>query len=101
MVFSSRPRRSVRAGGGALEQELALARVARQRSRALALSTCLVEAVELGEEIATHGRQQVVALERRLRDQRVDERESRGRTECHGDRDRTIELHDRRWRELN
>jgi hypothetical protein len=68
--------------------------------RALELRARLVEAAELGEEVAAHARQQVVALERRLRGQRVDELEAGRRAERHRDRDRAVQLHDRRRREL-
>ena len=56
-----------RARSRALEQQLALARVARERRGALELGARLVDAAELGEQVAAHARQQVVALERRLR----------------------------------
>jgi hypothetical protein len=41
--------------------------------RALAIRTAFVEAIYLGQEVAAHARQEVVALERRLRYQRNDE----------------------------
>ena len=44
------------------EQQLALARVARQRRRPLELGAGLGQAAELGEQVAAHARQQVVAL---------------------------------------
>jgi len=44
--------------------------------------------------------QEMIRLERRLRRQRIDNLEARGRTERHRNRDRTIQLHDRGWREL-
>ena len=49
-----------------LQKQLALARVAGQRRRALELGARLVEPAELVEEVAAHARQQVVAFERRL-----------------------------------
>src|SRR3954449_11189397 len=39
----------------------------------------------------------MVALERRLRGQRIDELEARCRPEGHGERDRAVELHDGGW----
>src|SRR6266540_4172437 len=87
-------RRSARARGGALEQQLALASVSRERCRALELLTGLGETAESGEEIAAHGRQEVVPLEGRLRRQRIGELEARRRTERHRERDRAVELHD-------
>src|SRR5437763_4712309 len=50
--------------GGALEEQRAFARVTRERRRALELRPGLVRAAELGEEVAPHGRQEVIALER-------------------------------------
>src|ERR1700738_1279613 len=40
----------------------------------------------------------MVALERRLQRQRINDLQTLGRTESHCDCDCTIELHDRRWR---
>src|SRR6266852_9252805 len=40
----------------------------------------------------------MVALERRLQRQRIDDLQTLCRTESHCDRDCTIEIHDRRWR---
>ena len=48
--------------GGTLEEQFAFARVSRERCRALELRARLVEAAELGEEVAAHARQQVVSL---------------------------------------
>src|SRR6267142_1889269 len=45
-------------------------------------------------------RQEMVGLERRLRSDRVDDLETRCRTERHGVRDRAIQLHDGRRHEL-
>src|SRR5207237_5480531 len=65
--------------GDALLQEGALASVARERGRVLKLRPCLVHAAELDEKVAPHTRQEVVALERRLRGQRIDDLEARCR----------------------
>src|ERR687883_1216269 len=81
---------------GALEEQFALADVARERRRPLELRTGLVETAEPGEEVAAHARQKVVALERRLRGQRIDELEAHRRPERHRERDRPIKLHDGR-----
>src|SRR5207245_2132410 len=54
------------ARSGALQEQLALPRVARQRCRALKLRAGLVGAAELCEEVAAHARQEVGALKRRL-----------------------------------
>src|SRR5439155_512472 len=85
---------------GALDEQLTLAGVAGERGRALELRASFAEAAELLEEVPAHARQEVVALERRLRPQPVHELEARGGTESHRDRHRTIQLHDGGWREL-
>src|SRR5262245_8718663 len=60
-----RGRRSTRLTQGArtLQQELALARVARELRRALELHARLGGTAELREQVAAHARQQVIALE--------------------------------------
>src|SRR5450432_935115 len=73
----------------------ALARIAGEAGRALELHPGLGEAPELGQEIAPHAGQQVVVLERGLRDQRVGDREPRPRPESHRHRHRAVELDDR------
>ena len=57
-------------------------------------------AAELREQVAAHGRQQVVALERGLGRQRVDDLEPGRRAERHRHRDRAVQLDDRRRRQL-
>src|SRR6266853_471311 len=79
---------------GAIEQELALARVAGERRRALELRAGLLGAAEPHEEVPAHRRQEVIALESRLGSQRIDEGQPFRRTEGHGDRDRAVQLHD-------
>src|SRR5436309_3607874 len=91
--------RSARVRGGALEEQLPLPCVAGERCRALALRPCFVETAELRQEIAAHARQEVVAPEGLLRSERIDELEARSWTECHRDRDRTIQLDDGGGRE--
>ena len=83
------------AGSSALEEQVALARITRKRCRALEIGTGIFEASELSEEVAAHGRQQVVGLERRLRDKRVDELQAGFGTKGHGDRDGSIQLYHR------
>src|SRR3989442_11528802 len=51
------------ARSGAIQQQLALAGVARERCRALELCAGFVEAAELFQEVAAHARQEVVAPE--------------------------------------
>src|SRR5437879_8701582 len=80
--------------GRAIEKELLLARVARERGRALELRARLVEAAELHEEVAAHGGQEMVVLESRLGGERIDERHPLRRSEDHGDPHRTPPPHD-------
>src|SRR5712692_2963067 len=80
-------------GGGSLEQQGALAAVAREGCRPLELGTGLLTAPQLGEEVAPYAREEVVGLERRLGDQLIDDLEARGRPERHRERDRAIQLH--------
>src|SRR5258708_1915750 len=82
--------RSARTRRRALQQQLALASVARERCCALKLRACLVEAAQFREEVAAHARQQVIALERRFGGQGIDELQAGRRTEGHRDRDRTV-----------
>ncbi len=56
-VTVGRRRRAVGTRSGALEEQLALAGVARKRCRALKLRAGPVEASELGEVVAAHRRQ--------------------------------------------
>src|SRR5216684_165924 len=93
-------RRPCCAGLGAIEEEFAFACVARERCGALELRPCLGEAAELEKKIAADAGQEVVGLERRLRGERVNELETRCRTECHGEGDRAIQLDDRRRHSL-
>src|SRR2546428_11366930 len=93
-------RRSAPAGGGALEQQRALGGVARERGRALELRPGLAEAAELGEEVAPHARQEVIAREGGLGRERIDDLETSRRTEGHGVRHGAIQLHDGGGREL-
>ena len=82
------------------EEQFAFARVSRERCGALEFCTRLFEAAEFFEEIAAHAWQQVVALERRLGGQCINEFQTRCRTERHSHCHRAIQLDDRRWREL-
>src|SRR5207249_607951 len=58
----------------------------RERCRAFERRAGLVEAAEVGEEVAAHTRHEMVALERRLRGQRIDELEAGLGTEGHAPR---------------
>src|SRR5262249_510158 len=57
---------TTRASGRAIEQQIALAGVARESGRALELGTCLIEAAELEKKVAANAGQEVVTLQRRL-----------------------------------
>src|SRR5260370_15989588 len=100
MASPQRRRRATGTFGGALEEQLALPSVSRERCGALELLPRLVEAAELCQKIAAHAGQEVVALKRRLRSQPIDELETGGWTERHPERDRAVELHHRGWRNL-
>src|SRR6266851_3231342 len=93
--LSSGPQR-----GRALEQQLPLAPVARERCGPLDLGPRLLEAAELGQQITAHARQQVIAPQRRLRSERVHQLEARRRTGRHRDRDCAVQLDDGRRRDL-
>src|SRR5437667_362928 len=84
------------ARSGPVKQEFAFTCVARQRCAALELRLRLGEAPELEKKVSANAGQEVVGLERRFRNERVDELEPRRRTEGHGVRDRAIQLYD--WR---
>src|SRR5262245_66582830 len=63
----------------ALEQQLPLAHIAGERRRALVLRPRLLGPTQLGQEIGPHARQEVIAPERRLIEERVRDREPGGR----------------------
>ena len=86
-------------GAGTLEQQLALAGVAGQRGGALELVARLLRAADLDEQVAAHARQEMIALERRLGGQRIDEVEAGCGTDGHRYRDGAVQLDDRRRRE--
>src|ERR1700730_5511365 len=88
-------RSAARTGGGAVEQQRAFTGVAREGCCPLELGARLLDAPELLKKIAAHAWQEVIILERRPRCQRIDDLKTRRRTEQHGQRHRTIELHDR------
>jgi hypothetical protein len=67
-----------------------------ERCGALELGASFAEAAELFEEVAAHARQQVVRLSAGSDVKRIDEFEAGGGSVRHADRDRAIEVHDRR-----
>lgn len=70
------------------KKQLAFAAILRQESRALELLAGLIVAAELGEQITSNAREQVVGAQSGLRDERIDELEPRDWPECHRDCDR-------------
>jgi len=88
------------AGSGAIEKKFTFARVARKRGGALELRLSLAEAAELEKKVTSNTRQEVVGLERRLRNERINDFKTCRRTVCHRYRDRTIQFDDGRGREL-
>jgi hypothetical protein len=86
---------------GALDEEVSLARVARQRGGALEFRARFLVPSELPEEIAAHARQQVITLERGLRDQSVGVGEAGRGSLGHADRHGAIQFDDGRRRELS
>ena len=102
------PTTTIRSSRQAQVRQVALARASsscrsrllRHPRRALELGARFLGAPELRQQIAAHARQQVVALQRRLVGERVDELEPGRRTERHRDRDRAVELDHRRRRQL-
>src|SRR5207247_9123797 len=72
-----------RATGRALEQKVTLARVPRQRSGALEFRTRFIRSAELREQVAADAWQEVIRLERGLRDKRGGKHEAGRRTACH------------------
>src|SRR5262245_65049009 len=87
--------RARRAGGGAVEEDGALACVAGQRGGALELGARLLVAAEPGQQVAADAGQEMVAAQLRPAGQRVDELEAPLWAEGHGDGDRAVELHHR------
>src|SRR5262249_44402184 len=82
---------------GAVEQQGTLASVAGEPGRTLELPRGFAEATELGEQIAADARQKMVALERGVGNERIDELETGGWTERHAHRYGAIQFdHGRR-----
>src|SRR2546426_8534603 len=85
---------------GSSSQELALHDVLSQRRGALELGARLRGPAEFAQQIAANGRQQMVRLERWLGDERLREIEAGCWTERHPHGDRSVQLDDRRGRQL-
>ena len=86
--------------GSSSQEHLPLTPVARQRGCAFELRGGLGIASEPREQVAAHARQEVVTTELLGLEERVDELEPRFGPERHADRDRTVEVDDRRRHEL-
>ena len=89
-----------RALDGSFLKQFALPRVLGQRRGALELSARLRGPAELPQEVAADGRQKVVRLERRLRNERVHKVKSGSGTKSHPHGDGPVQLDHRRRGEL-
>ena len=74
----------------AIQEQLALSDVLRERSRALNFRASFLEADELSKKFAAHAWQKMVVPERSLTVQLIYKRKPRRRIERHGHRHRTI-----------
>src|SRR5262249_35242400 len=90
--------RSVCSRRGALQQQGPFAIVLRERSGAFVLGPCFVAVAETRKEVGAYRRHEVVARERRHIRELVEDLEARRGPVRERDRDRTIQLDDRRWR---
>ena len=86
--------RSRAACGRTPEQKGTFASVLRERRGTGKLSARFRKASKFLQQVSPHARQQVVTVESRFRDQRIDELESGCRAECHGYSHRAIEIDD-------
>src|SRR5215207_5881213 len=84
----------------AVQQHGALASVLREREGALELGARVGEPAQLLQQVAAHGREEVIAVQGRLLGEVVDEPQCLSGPERHADRDRAVEVHDRRRRDL-
>src|SRR5579862_1773713 len=82
------------------EEQLALARVARQRCCALKLPAGFFKAAELLQKVSAHAWQEVIALKCRLQGYLIDEREPGLWTKRHSDRHCSVQINDRGGQEL-
>jgi hypothetical protein len=78
-----------------LEEELALACVAREQCGAIELPGGLIKAAELREKVSSHARQAVITLEHGLQSQLIDEREPGLGAKGHSDRDCAVQVNNR------
>ena len=84
--------RPIHAGSGTVEEQRALTGIARQCCGAIEFRACLIEPAELRQQVAAYARQEMVASQRWLGGQRIDQRQARCGTECKRQRDRPIEF---------
>src|ERR1700730_541528 len=85
----------------ALEQHLSLALVEGESGGPLEFDAGLARATQFGQKIAPAARQQVVAVKRPFGSQPIDQLQPGGGAEGHPDGNGTIQLHDRRRRNLS
>src|SRR5580692_2392471 len=95
-IGTEAPGKSVCAAGGAGEQQVAFARILRERGGAFVLGASFSEAAKLFEQIRADTRQQVILLHRGLIGNRIQHHHSRRRSVRHAHRNSAIQLNDRR-----
>ena len=83
------------------EQQLTLARVARERGCTFEFVTRLVSSSELVQQIAADAWQQVIVLQRRFSAKAVDRVEARLGSSGHADGDGAVQVDDRRRRHVS
>jgi len=81
----------------AIEQQISLARVLRERRRAVEFGAGFVETFQLEEQIAANAGQQVIGRKRSVARQFVDDRQSRRRSGRHRHGHCAVQLDDGRW----
>src|SRR5215510_10588992 len=78
------------------QQQLFLPHIPRETRRPLELGSRLLEPLELHQKIPSHAREKMISLQRWFLRQRIRELEARRRAECHPNRNRPIQLDNRR-----
>lgn len=77
---------------GAIQQKLPFAFITGERSGALEFGSRFIGTAEFDEKIAPDTRQQMIVFQRRLRNERIGERETGRGSFRHADGDRPVEL---------
>jgi hypothetical protein len=85
--------------GGSLEQELPLPGIPGERGGAFEFRSGFVQSPEFAEQVAPDCRQEVVPFERPYAHERVRQLQARGGPLRHANRNGTVQLYYRRWRE--